>query len=125
MSRVPIDEAGRLESLNRLDLLGSAPEERFDRITRLARRLLGTPAAVIALVGVDRVWLKSAQGMPPAELKRPGSNFERALCALLPNHVGEVSGIVARLHSRADLTSQRKHSSLQLADEIAECERRG
>ncbi|MEP7104444.1 MAG: ATP-binding protein [Chloroflexota bacterium] len=84
MSRVPIDEAGRLDSLNRLDLLGSAPEERFDRITRLARHVLNTPVAVIALVGVDRVWLKSAQGMPPAELKRPGSNFDRALNSRAP-----------------------------------------
>ncbi|HEY8643287.1 MAG TPA: ATP-binding protein [Candidatus Dormibacteraeota bacterium] len=84
MSRVPIDEAGRLESLNRLDLLGSAPEERFDRITRLARRLMGTPAAVMALVGVDRVWLKSAQGLPPRDVMRPGSHFERALGSRKP-----------------------------------------
>ncbi|TMF88245.1 MAG: PAS domain S-box protein [Chloroflexi bacterium] len=84
MSRVPIDEAGRLESLNRLDLLGSAPEERFDRITRLARRLLGTPAAVIALVGVDRVWLKSALGLAPREVSRPGTHFERALGSRRP-----------------------------------------
>ena len=84
MSRVPIDEAGRLESLNRLDLLGSAPEERFDRITRLARRLMGTPVAVIALVGADRVWIKSAQGMSPADLLRPGTHFERALNSRRP-----------------------------------------
>ena len=89
MSRVPIDEAGRLESLNRLDLLGSAPEERFDRITRLARQLLGTPAAVIALVGVDRVWLKSAQGLAPREVARPGTHFERALNSRRPySHSG-------------------------------------
>jgi len=41
----------RLEALHALALLDTAPEERFDRITRLAARILGAP---IAHVVADR-----------------------------------------------------------------------
>lgn len=43
-------------------ILDTAPEERFDRITRTAQRLFGTPIAFISLIDQDRRWLKSAQG---------------------------------------------------------------
>lgn len=42
----PIDEATRLAALRSLDILDTPPEERFDRLTRLARRLFGVPFAV-------------------------------------------------------------------------------
>ena len=35
-------------------MLDSSPEEAFDRLTRLAARLLGTPAAMITLARADR-----------------------------------------------------------------------
>src|SRR5207237_7953687 len=37
---IPVDEARRLTALHATRLLGSAPEEAFDRITRMAARLL-------------------------------------------------------------------------------------
>ncbi len=39
--RIPLDEAQRLAALHATRLLGSAPEETFDRITRTSARLLG------------------------------------------------------------------------------------
>ena len=45
-------------------LLDSSPEEAFDRLTRLAARLLGTPAALITLARPDRSDVKSAVGLP-------------------------------------------------------------
>ena len=43
-------------------MLGTPAEERFDSITRLARRLFDVPMAVIDIVGEKLAWLKSAQG---------------------------------------------------------------
>ena len=45
-------------------LLDSPPEEAFDRLTRLASRLLGAPVALVSLLGDDRVFFKSAIGLP-------------------------------------------------------------
>ena len=45
-------------------LLESPPEEGIDRLTRLAARLLGAPVALVSVIGDDRVFLKSAVGMP-------------------------------------------------------------
>ncbi|MEM6648305.1 MAG: GAF domain-containing protein [Bacteroidota bacterium] len=52
-------------------MLYSAPEEAFDRITRLASRLLGVPVALVSLVTEDRQFFKSQQGLPsPWDLLR-------------------------------------------------------
>ena len=42
----------------------SPPEEAFDRLTRLAARLLGAPTAMITLVRDDRALFRSAVGLP-------------------------------------------------------------
>ncbi len=54
----------RLEALRATRLLDSAPEDTFDRLTRLATRLLGVPVALISLVDRDRQFFKSQQGLP-------------------------------------------------------------
>ena len=53
------EERDRLQALPGLGLLDTPPEERFDRVTRTAQRLLGAP---IALVDGNRLWFKSHQG---------------------------------------------------------------
>jgi GAF domain-containing protein len=60
---LPTDEAVRLRTLRSLDLLDTADEERFDRLTRLARRLFDVPIALLSLVDADRQWFKSRQGI--------------------------------------------------------------
>ncbi|MBC7545322.1 MAG: GAF domain-containing protein [Candidatus Sericytochromatia bacterium] len=62
-STSPMDEAARLNALSGLHLLDTPPEERFDRLTRLAQHLLRVPIALISLIDTDRVWFKSAQGL--------------------------------------------------------------
>ncbi|QBE66142.1 PAS domain S-box protein [Pseudoduganella lutea] len=64
------DEAGRLALLHALQLLDSAPEPVFDRVTRLASRLLGAPIALFSLVDRDRQWFKSRVGTELAETPR-------------------------------------------------------
>ncbi len=66
----PGSETARLQALRSLNILDTAPEERFDRLTRLARRLFGVPIALVSLVDADRQWFKSALGFDATETPR-------------------------------------------------------
>lgn len=67
---IPADEFRRLESLRSLKLLDTPAEERFDRVTRLARRVFEVPIALVSLVDADRQWFKSRQGLEATETPR-------------------------------------------------------
>ena len=56
---IPEDEKQRLEKLRALKLLDSAPEERFDRLTRMAKRMFGVDISVLSLIDDGRQWFKS------------------------------------------------------------------
>ena len=45
-----------------MGLLDTPPEESFDRLTKLAARLIGVPATFISLVDKDRDYYKSSVG---------------------------------------------------------------
>lgn len=81
---LPIDEAFRLESLRSLNILDTSAEERFDRLTRLAKRLFGVQIALISLVDANRQWFKSCQGLDVTETPR-----EVSFCghAILSNNI--------------------------------------
>lgn len=66
----PGDEAKRLQALRALAILDSAPEERFDRYTRLAQRSFNVPVALVSLVDAERQWFKSNQGLAATETSR-------------------------------------------------------
>jgi len=57
------DETERLADLRALRILDTPPEERFDRIVRLASRVFNVPTAYIALVDYDRQWFKAKCGL--------------------------------------------------------------
>jgi PAS domain S-box-containing protein len=57
------NETQRLAVVRQLRLLDTAPEERFDRFTRLASAALGMPIALLTLVDGAREWFKSAHGL--------------------------------------------------------------
>jgi diguanylate cyclase (GGDEF)-like protein len=63
---IPRDDR-RLAAVHKVRLLGTPAEERFDRITRLARRLFDMPMACIDVVGEHLAWLKSVQGFDGIE----------------------------------------------------------
>jgi diguanylate cyclase (GGDEF)-like protein len=67
---IPADEQERLSTLRSLNILDTAPEERFDRITRMARRLFAVPIAVVSLVDENRQWFKSCFGLDATETER-------------------------------------------------------
>lgn len=66
----PLDEATRLAALRGLKILDTPREERFDRLTRIAQRLLDVPIAVVSLVDSNRQWFKSCQGLDASETPR-------------------------------------------------------
>jgi signal transduction histidine kinase len=67
---LPADEPERLAALQALRILDTPPEERFDRITRVAQRLFGVPIALVSLVDAGRQWFKSCRGLPVRETPR-------------------------------------------------------
>jgi len=67
---IPIDEVKRLRTLRSLSVLDSDPEERFDRLTRLAKRMFDVPIALVSLVDENRQWFKSCVGLPVRETPR-------------------------------------------------------
>jgi len=73
---IPPDEPERLRALRRLRILDTAPEERFDRLTRLARHVFDVPIALVSLVDEHRQWFKSRQGIDGQETPR-----ELSFCA--------------------------------------------
>lgn len=75
----PPDEPRRVAALHALNILDTAPEERFDRITRLAQRLFGTQMATVSLIDTDRQWFKSAQGLDEPENSRDVSFCAHAI----------------------------------------------
>jgi len=68
--QIPKLENQRIAELRSLLLLDSSPEERFDRITRVAKQLFNVPIALISLVDTDRQWFKSRVGLDASETNR-------------------------------------------------------
>ncbi len=66
----PDNEYERLRMLRSIELLDTPPEERYDRITRLAKHLFDVPIALVSIVDEDRQWFKSIQGLPVSETPR-------------------------------------------------------
>lgn len=66
----PQDELARVTELHDLCVLDTPLEERFDRLTRTARRLFGVSVALVSLVDHDRQWFKSRQGLDDLETPR-------------------------------------------------------
>jgi GAF domain-containing protein len=70
LAPIPDNEYTRLETLRGLNVLDTIAEERFDRITRLAKRLFSVSISVVSLIDSDRQWFKSVQGLDVCETRR-------------------------------------------------------
>jgi diguanylate cyclase (GGDEF)-like protein len=75
----PANETTRLDTLRALNILDTSPEERFDRLTRLAKRLFAVPIALVSLVDADRQWFKSCVGLTASETPRDVSFCAHAI----------------------------------------------
>ncbi len=67
---IPIDENQRLKTLRSLNILDTPPEERFDRLTRMAKLMFGVPIALVNIVDENRQWFKSRIGLSVNETPR-------------------------------------------------------
>jgi len=76
---IPTDEARRIAVLHSLGILDTPPEERFDRITRLASALFDVPISIVSLVDVNRQWFKSCVGIDDDHTDRSVSFCAHAL----------------------------------------------
>jgi diguanylate cyclase (GGDEF)-like protein len=63
-------ERQRLEALARYDILDTPEEEAFERVTRLATRILAVPMATVTFLDGHRQWFKSRQGVDACETDR-------------------------------------------------------
>lgn len=73
------DEPARLAALQGLGLLDTPLEERFERITRIAKTVFRAEIAAISLVEDDRQWFKSIQGLCATETSRKVSFCAHAI----------------------------------------------
>lgn len=58
----PLNEDARLHALHALNILDTPPDERFDRIVRLAAKYFRVPMVRITFVDHDRTWYKARVG---------------------------------------------------------------
>ena len=76
-----MNEKERLESLRSLEILDTEPEERFDRITKLATKIFNVPISTVTLVDANREWYKSVCGLDAHEGDRAISFCGHAMLA--------------------------------------------
>jgi GAF domain-containing protein len=73
-------EPGRLAALHNAALLDSPAEESFDRLARLAARVVGAPVALVTAVDRDRQFFKSCLGLPEPWATRRETPLSHSFC---------------------------------------------
>jgi len=90
----PANEAERLHALRTLQILDTSHEERFDRVTRMAKRMFGVEISLVSLVDDDRQWFKSKQGLDATETSREiyfcGHAINQDGLFIIPNAIEDV-----------------------------------
>lgn len=64
---IPPNESKRQAAVDKLNIVDTPPEERFDRITDMASRIFSVPISTITIIDHDREWYKSCVGLPERE----------------------------------------------------------
>jgi PAS domain S-box-containing protein len=75
-----VTDPQRLAALQQTGLLDSPCEEAFDRLTRLASRLLNAPVALVCLLDEHRQFFKSAWGLPEPWASRRETPLSHSVC---------------------------------------------
>ncbi|WP_371504647.1 ATP-binding protein [Nitrosopumilus adriaticus] len=74
-----LEEKNRIQALHELEILDTPPEERFDRITKIAQIMFDVPIALVSLVDSNRQWFKSCAGLSARETPRSMSFCSHAI----------------------------------------------
>lgn len=72
---MPEDEAGRLETLRKFQVMDTDADFSFDNITQLASTIFGMPICLVSLLDGKRQWFKSKHGLDAESTPR-----DQALC---------------------------------------------
>ena len=75
-----LEDAERMAELQETGLLDTPPEQSFDRLTRLAARLLDVPVALVSLVDRDRQFFKSHAGLVPPLSQQRETRLSHSFC---------------------------------------------
>jgi hypothetical protein len=67
------EEATRQAALDAMGILDTPPDERVDRVTRLAKEMFGVPMVSVSLIDRNRQWRKSQIGLDGDEAPREDS----------------------------------------------------
>ncbi len=70
----------RLETLKTLKLVDTPPEETFDRLTKLAKRTLGVPVALLSIVTHEKQFFKSCAGLTPPYSETRQTPLSHSFC---------------------------------------------
>jgi excisionase family DNA binding protein len=81
---LPVEEGDRLRALAGAHLVGTPEEPAFDRLTRLACRIAGTPMALVSLLTARRQWFKSRVGLDVTETPREWAFCSHAILQATP-----------------------------------------
>jgi GAF domain-containing protein len=81
-----VHNLNRLAALARTGLLDSPAEEPFDRLTRLAARIIKAPVALVSLVDRERQFFKSAVGLPEPWRSRRETPLSHSFCQHVVAH---------------------------------------
>ncbi|MDZ7600011.1 MAG: diguanylate cyclase [Hoeflea sp.] len=69
-----------MATLREFAVLDGMPPEIYDRVTRLAANILGTPLSVVSLIDDDRQWFKASTGVEASDMPRELSFCAHAIC---------------------------------------------
>lgn len=81
---IPADELNRQRALERYGVLDTPEDEHFQRIVRLAARVMETPTALISLVDGERQWFLARHGLEARETPRQIAFCAHAICSEEP-----------------------------------------
>src|SRR5919202_2375924 len=76
----PLHDPARLAALRQSALLDSPTEAAFDRLTRLATRMLHVPVALVSLVDQNRQFFKSCIGLPDPWASQRETPLSHSFC---------------------------------------------
>lgn len=83
-AEMPPNERERVAALYARQLMDTPPEERFDRVSRLAAKSLEVPIAYVAFLDGERQWFKSVCGLSISEVPRRTSMCSHTILSTDP-----------------------------------------
>lgn len=88
LSPSSVGDTERLQALHATGLLESGPEESFERLGNLARRLTGAPTALVSLVDEDRQRFKCCLGLAEPWASAGETPLSHSICKLVVDTPG-------------------------------------